>query len=91
MSWIGLRLSPRTSPTKGEQLVRYYGYYSNVSRGKRKKQKPEEKTEIRPIDASPVSRELKSAGPPFFRIMGPRQNWMLLVGRAGIVLKRGEL
>ena len=25
---------------KGEQLVRYYGYYSNVSRGKRKKEKP---------------------------------------------------
>ena len=25
-------------PNKGEQLVRYYGYYSNVSRGKRKKQ-----------------------------------------------------
>jgi hypothetical protein len=22
---------------KGEQMVRYYGYYSNVSRGKRKK------------------------------------------------------
>jgi hypothetical protein len=25
-------------PNKGEQIVRYYGYYSNVSRGKRKKQ-----------------------------------------------------
>ena len=25
-------------PDKGEQLLRYYGYYSNVSRGKRKKQ-----------------------------------------------------
>jgi hypothetical protein len=25
-------------PDKGEQMVRYYGYYSNVSRGKRKKQ-----------------------------------------------------
>jgi len=24
-------------PNKGEQMVRYYGYYSNVSRGKRKK------------------------------------------------------
>jgi hypothetical protein len=24
-------------PDKGEQMVRYYGYYSNVSRGKRKK------------------------------------------------------
>ncbi len=25
-------------PDKGEQLVRYYGFYSNVSRGRRKKQ-----------------------------------------------------
>jgi hypothetical protein len=25
-------------PNKGEQMVRYYGFYSNVSRGKRKKQ-----------------------------------------------------
>jgi hypothetical protein len=24
-------------PNKGEQMVRYYGHYSNVSRGKRKK------------------------------------------------------
>ena len=24
-------------PGKGEQMVRYYGYYSNVPRGKRKK------------------------------------------------------
>jgi hypothetical protein len=30
-------------PNKGEQLIRYYGYYSNVSKGKRKKEKPEDK------------------------------------------------
>jgi hypothetical protein len=29
-------------PDKGEQMVRYCGYYSNVSRGKRKKQSPDE-------------------------------------------------
>jgi hypothetical protein len=29
-------------PNKGEQMVRYYGYYSNVSRGKRKKQNLDE-------------------------------------------------
>ena len=29
-------------PNKGEQLVRYYGAYSNVSRGKRNKEKVEE-------------------------------------------------
>lgn len=40
-------------PDKGEQLLRYHGYYSNVSQGKRKKQKPEEKTEIRPIRRYP--------------------------------------
>ena len=29
-------------PNKGEQMVRYFGYYSNVSRGKRKKQDKDE-------------------------------------------------
>jgi hypothetical protein len=48
-------------PNKGEQLIRYYGYYSNVSRGKRKKEKPEDKTEISEIDAPPVSKGLKKA------------------------------
>jgi hypothetical protein len=52
-------------PDKGEQLIRYYGYCSNVSRGKRKKEKPKDETEIswKPeiieIDAPPVSKELK--------------------------------
>ena len=30
-------------PNKREQMVRYYGYYSNVSRGKRKKQNQDER------------------------------------------------
>ena len=30
-------------PGKGEQMVRYYGYYSNVSRGKRKKADADDK------------------------------------------------
>jgi hypothetical protein len=52
-------------PNEGEQLIRYYGYCSNVSRGKRKKEKPKDETEIswKPeiieIDAPPVSKELK--------------------------------
>ena len=51
-------------PNKGEQLVRYYGYYSNVSRGKRKKEKPKEnevswKPEVIEIAPPPVSKELK--------------------------------
>ena len=29
-------------PNKSEQMVRYYGYYSNVSRGKRKKENQDE-------------------------------------------------
>jgi hypothetical protein len=29
-------------PNKGEQMVRYYGYYNNLSRGKRKKQEQDE-------------------------------------------------
>ncbi|MFH1075772.1 MAG: transposase [Pseudomonadota bacterium] len=29
-------------PNKGEQMVRYYGYYSNAFRGKRKKQNQDE-------------------------------------------------
>ena len=29
-------------PNKGEQMVRYYGYYSNVSRGKRQKEGSDE-------------------------------------------------
>ncbi len=31
-------------PNKGEQMVRYYGYYSNVSRGKRKKAQIDDQT-----------------------------------------------
>ena len=51
-------------PNKGEQLVRYYGYYSNVARGKRKKEKPKEnevnwKPEVIEIAPPPVSKELK--------------------------------
>jgi hypothetical protein len=30
-------------PNKGEQMVRYYGYYSNVARGKRKKVEEDER------------------------------------------------
>ncbi|MBI4529688.1 MAG: transposase [Deltaproteobacteria bacterium] len=47
-------------PNKGEQLVRYYGYYSNVSRGKRKKARPaEERPEVIEVAPPPVSKELK--------------------------------
>ena len=35
MEWLAAMCSH--VPNKGEQMVRYYGYYSNVSRGKRKR------------------------------------------------------
>jgi hypothetical protein len=60
-------------PNKGEQLVRYYGYYSNVSRGKRKKEEPKEEAEIswKPgvieVDPPPVSKELKKRWSYFIR------------------------
>ena len=49
-------------PNKGEQLVRYYGVYSNVSRGKRKKEEHKEdaieKPEFVEVPPPPVSKEL---------------------------------
>jgi len=52
-------------PDKGQQLVKYYGYYSNVSRGKRKKA---EKDEIIPsiLDSDGSSKSF-------------RQNWARLI------------
>ena len=49
-------------PNKGEQMVRYYGYYSNVSRGKRKIQ---EKDETIPSILEPdgSSKERRKNGP----------------------------
>ena len=35
LEWLAVMCSH--VPNKGEQMVRYYGYYSNVTRGKRKK------------------------------------------------------
>ena len=59
-------------PNKGEQLVRYYRYYSNVSRGKRKKEKPGEegvgwKPEVIEIAPPPISKELKRCWSYFIR------------------------
>ena len=58
-------------PNRGEQLVRYYGYYSNFSRGKRKKLQGEEAVTWRPevveVDPPPVSRELRKRWSYFIR------------------------
>jgi hypothetical protein len=52
-------------PNKGEQMVRYYGYYSNVSRGKRKKSDAD--------DAIPCILE------PELTDRGFRRNWARLI------------
>jgi hypothetical protein len=40
LEWIAAMCSH--VPDKGEQMVRYYGYYSNVSRGKRQKKQDDD-------------------------------------------------
>jgi len=55
-------------PNKREQLVRYYGAYSNVFRGKRKKEKVEEEpTQVTEVPPPPISRELKRRWSHFIR------------------------
>jgi len=60
-------------PNKGEQLVRYYGAYSNVSRGKRKKAEHKEdvigKPEFVEVPLPLVSRELKKRWSYFIRMV----------------------
>lgn len=41
-------------PNKGEQLVRYYGYYSNKARGLHKKTETEEQKNVEPEDRMSV-------------------------------------
>ncbi len=71
MDWI-LAITAQI-PNKGEQLVRYYGYYSNVSRGKRRKLKPQGeeavtwKLEVMEVVSPPVSKELKKRWSYFIR------------------------
>ncbi len=47
-------------PNKGEQLARYYGAYSNVSRGKRKKEEHKKNISWKPefveVAPSPIRR-----------------------------------
>jgi hypothetical protein len=52
-------------PNKGEQMVRYYGYYSNVSRGNRKKEDQDEWTPCI-LESDEASRER-------------RKNWARLI------------
>ncbi len=55
-------------PNKGEQLIRYYGAYSNASRGKRRKEKVEEEpTEVIEVAPPLVSKELKRRWSYFIR------------------------
>ncbi|MEE9612699.1 MAG: hypothetical protein V3W19_15715 [Desulfatiglandales bacterium] len=45
-------------PNKGEQMMRYYAYYSNVSRGRRKKANTDEliPTILEPVESLKVER-----------------------------------
>ena len=49
-------------PNKGEQMVRYYGYYSNVSRGKRKKTEPRWVDTLHPRTGRIIQRAQKKSG-----------------------------
>jgi hypothetical protein len=48
-------------PNKGEQMVKYYGHYSNVSRGKRKKQNQDELIQKDPQAPGPLGDEGQAA------------------------------
>ncbi len=64
-------------PNRGEQMFRYYGYYSNVSRGKRKKQGQEELIPciLEPVE-DPDSSEDESS-------REYRKNWARLIQKIG--------
>ncbi len=42
-------------PNKGDQMVRYYGFYSNVMRGKRKKLKGERDKKVVSFEYEPLA------------------------------------
>jgi hypothetical protein len=54
MEWLAAMTSH--IPNKGEQMVRYYGYYSNLSRGLRKKTGMDE---IIPCMLQPVKTDIQ--------------------------------
>ena len=56
-------------PNKGEQMVRYYGYYSNVARGKRK---TEARDDLIPFIPDPVENN-----------KALRKNWARLIQKIG--------
>jgi hypothetical protein len=66
-------------PNKGEQMARYYGYYSNVSRGKRKK---EDNDELTPSILEPdgnAGRQAALCGPGLsgcFPFLILKKNWV---------------
>jgi len=60
-------------PNKGEQLVRYYGYYSNKARGLRKKAETEEQKNVESADQIPI---IISNGIPKNKL---RKSWARLI------------
>ena len=59
-------------PNKGEQMVRYYGYYSNVSRGKRKREDQDDRIPsiLEPEGSSGEYRKNWARLPALARLMG---------------------
>ncbi len=82
-------------PNKGEQLVRYYGYYSNVARGKKKKEEPIAESQVswKPefvgVPPLPISKELKKRWSHFIQkvygtgpLVIPSEHWLCPLGRS---------
>ena len=67
MDWLALIISQ--IPRHGEQMVRYYGYYSNAARGKRRK--------LGMSDAEPAVAEHQEADTPYRKKC--RANWASLL------------
>ena len=65
-------------PNKGEQMVRYYGYYSNASRGKRKMRNEDEliPSIMEPVGDSDFSGEEPSTA--------HKRNWARLIQNIGV-------
>jgi hypothetical protein len=61
-------------PNKGEQMVRYYAYYSNVSRGRRKKANTDDliPSILEPVESLKVER-------PELTSKAFRKNWARLI------------
>ena len=78
-------------PNKGEQMVRYYGYYSNVSRGKKKINNTKVKTSTKKIEF-----EFPAFSVKVVSVVGNFNNWdvdegLMVMVRYGVWTKSMNL